>query len=68
MTDAQHYQAIYLAALPPGPRAARRLAAPPPLEARHWYLPSKKATRRDFHCRSSTQLVSSADTLKRVWN
>ncbi len=43
MTDPQHYQAIYLAALPPGPRAVRRLAAPPPLEARHWYLPSKKS-------------------------
>jgi O-antigen biosynthesis protein len=43
MTDPQRYQAIYVAALPPGPRTVRRLATAPQLESRHWYLPSTKS-------------------------
>jgi GT2 family glycosyltransferase/glycosyltransferase involved in cell wall biosynthesis len=39
MTDPQRYQAIYLAALPPGPRAIRN-ALPPLLDAKHFYLPA----------------------------
>jgi len=36
--DQQRYLAIYLAPLPPGPRAPRRLEEPPALDSRHCYL------------------------------
>ena len=39
MTDPQRYQAIYLAVLPAGPRAMPQ-AAPPLLDAKHFYLPA----------------------------
>jgi O-antigen biosynthesis protein len=48
MTDPQRYQAIYVAALPPGPRTVRRLAAAPQLESRHWYPPSTKSDAARF--------------------
>ncbi len=47
MTDPQRYQAIYLAALPSGPRATRR-DLPPPLDARHYYFETGKRGEPQF--------------------
>ncbi len=38
MTDPQRYLASYLAPVPALPRTRSPAAAPPPLDARHWYL------------------------------
>ena len=42
MTDPQRYLAIYLAPLPPGPRAVRPLAQAPAIDAGHCYFASDK--------------------------
>jgi GT2 family glycosyltransferase len=47
MTDPRRYQAIYLAALPPGPRAAR-LGTPPDVDAKHFYPPVAKRAALQF--------------------
>ncbi len=46
MTDPQRYREIYLAALPPGPRAIR--PAPAALDERHFYLDGAKRESQQF--------------------
>ena len=46
MIDPQRYLAIYLAPLPPGPRASRQLEHPPALDPRHCYPPGSDASSR----------------------
>ena len=46
MSDPQSYRAIYLAVLPPGPRATS--GAPPLLDGKHFYLPDRERKAPEF--------------------